>query len=134
MDLVAEGDLPVSDSYKELLIINKYRKFQNYIYPMTTNWSNKHHVFRDAFLQVMFDQIKLFHDAGKTNQISKLYLADAGLSTLREFLEFATNPQRRLITPHQCATAQTLLAEVGRILGEWIKKVKPNKYQKGEKR
>lgn len=129
-----QEDIETRDSYRALLIIEKYRRFRNYVYPMTVNWSNKHRSFKEEFLKTMFEQVKLFNDAGMTNQVSRLYLADAGLSSLREFLQFAAEPSVRLMTPQQCVVAQGHLSESGKILGAWIGKFKKPKQQKrGEK-
>ena len=103
--------------------------FCNYVYPILINLSGKHRVFRDELLSCMFAQIKLFHEAAKSDQASRLYLADAGLATLREFLRFAADPSRRLLSRHQHEVAEIHLAETGAMLGAWI-----NRAQKGRSR
>lgn len=121
--------IEVRASTRGLVITEKYMGFVNYLYPMTVNWHNKHRVFREIFLKAMFSQIELFHLAAKSDQISRLYAADAGLSVLREFLRFATNPKRKLLSRHQHEVAEVHLAETGSMLGTWI-----NKMQKGRSR
>lgn len=73
----------------------------------------KHRGFRDRLLGVMFQQIELFHLAAKSDQVSRLYAADAGLATLREFLRFAADPARRLLSRRQHEVAEIILAETG---------------------
>jgi len=69
----------------------------------------------------------LFYQAAKSNQVSKLYLADAGLADLRFLLRFLADEKRRFISRHQHEVAATHLAEVGAMLGAWIR----NKAAKG---
>ena len=83
------------------------------------------------FLNALLGQVELFIVAGKSNQISRLYQADAGLAMLRFWLRFLGKSQLRGITPHQMQTAQTLIAEVGKILGSWIMRFK-SKGQAGK--
>jgi len=66
----------------------------------------------------------LIVEAGKSGQISRLYIADAGLSQLRFWLRFLVSKPVRSITLHQVETAQVLIAEVGRMLGGWMAKQK----------
>lgn len=115
--------IEVRGSARGLAITQRYMGFVNYVYPMVINWSGKQRAFRDKVLGQMFDQVALFNDAGKSNQVSKLYLADSGLSTLREYLRFATDPARKLMSRHQHEVAETHLAETGAMLGAWISKL-----------
>lgn len=77
----------------------------------------------------MFEQVSLFIQAGKSGQVSKLYLADAGLANLRFMLRFMADAKRKLISLHQFEVGSIHLAETGRMLGAWIK----NKAAKGER-
>ncbi len=101
--------------------------FVNYVYPMVVNWPAKHRVFRETLLKTMFSQVELFHLAAKSDQASRLYAADAGLAVLREFLRFATNPARKLLSRHQHEVAEVHLAETGAMLGAWIAKAQKGK-------
>jgi len=114
--------IEVHASSRGLAITQRYMVFCNYVYPILTNLSGRHRVFRDCMLDTMFAQVKLFHEASKSGQPSRLYLADAGLATLREYLRFAAEPTRRLLSRHQHAVAETHLAETGAMLGAWIHK------------
>jgi len=107
-------------SRKGMAIAQRYMGCVNYLYPILTNLSGRHRVFRDLFLAALFEQIKLFNDAAKSDQASRLYLADAGLASLREFLRFAADPARKLISRHQHEVAEIHLAETGAMLGAWI--------------
>jgi hypothetical protein len=112
-----------------LAINERYMGFVNYVYPMAVNWPAKHRVLRETLLKTMFGQIELFHLAAKSDQSSRLYAADAGLAVLREFLRFASDPARKLLSRHQHEVAEVHLAETGAMLGAWI-----NKAQKGRSR
>lgn len=116
-------------STRGLAITERYMGFVNYVYPMAVNWSGKHRVFRETFLGTMFEQVALFHLAAKSDQPSRLYAADAGLAALREFLRFAADQNRKLLSRHQHEVAEIHLAETGQMLGAWI-----SKTQKGRPR
>jgi hypothetical protein len=120
------ADMAVDEnsSYQQLAIVEKYERFIEYIYPILQNCPRKHGVARDAVLAAMFSQVDLFIIAGKSQQASRLYAADANLALLRFWLRFMSSPSRRLMTFHQHQTALVLIAEVGKMLGTWIKGMK----------
>lgn len=97
-------------------------QFVNYIYPIVINLSGRHHVFRDQLLTTAFNQVTLFNEAAKTTQASRIYIADAGLATLREYLRFAAEPSRKCLSPRQHGIAETILAETGGMLNAWLNK------------
>lgn len=107
-----------------LAIVERYERFIDYLYPVLQNVPRKHGVARDAVMESMFGEVELLITAAKSGQASRLYAADATLATLRFWLRFMVHPSRKLITPHQHRAAEVLLAEVGRMLGGWIKAVK----------
>lgn len=111
-------------SYEQMAIVEKYETAIAYLYPVAQNLPRKHGVAREMFLGCLLGQVQLFVEAGKSGQISRLYVADAGLAQLRFWLRFLTSKAVRGMTPHQEQTAQVLLAEVGRLLGGWIAKQK----------
>ena len=90
--------------YQQLLVVEKYERFINYLYPILQNCPRKHGVVRDAVFTAMFSQVDLFINAGKSKQPSRLYSADANLALLRFWLRFMAHPKRRIITPHQHRT------------------------------
>jgi len=106
-----------------LLIIEKYERFTAYLYPIIQRTPRAHGIVRDKFLTAMFEQVGLFMQAGKSGSISKLYAADANLAMLRYYMRFYKEVLHH-ITPKQETYAQTLLHEVGSILGSWIKTTK----------
>lgn len=110
--------------YEQMAIIQKYETVIAYLYPIAQNLPRKHGVAREMFLKCLFEQVQFFVEAGKTNQVSRLYIADAGLSHLRFWLRFLNGSDVKGMTTHQVATAQTLIAEVGKILGAWVIKQK----------
>ena len=111
-------------SWTALAIVEKYEQFIDYFYPVLQNAPRRHGVARDMALKTMFDQVELLVTAGKSRQVSRLYLADANLSALRFWLRFMAHPTRKIITPNQHRVALTKLAEVGKMLGAWIKSMK----------
>lgn len=114
-------------SQRQLAIVERFEGFINYVYPIAHNMRKTHHVVRDRLIAAMFEQVAMFYQAGKSSQVSKLYLADAGLSNLRFLLRFLADDKRRLITRHQHEVGAIHLAEVGAMLGAWIR----NKATKG---
>ena len=110
--------------YEGLAIVEKYEQLVDYLYPILQNIPRKHGVARDTILAAMFGQVELLISAGKSRQASRLYTADANLALLRFWLRFMVHPARKLITPHQHRTAAVKIAEVGKMLGAWIKTVK----------
>jgi len=109
---------------KQLQIVEKYERFANYLYPVLQNMRRTHGVLRDKVLEAMFLQIELLNRAGKSGQVSKLYEADANLSTLRFYIRFLADPKRKLISQKQSTVSSVHLAEVGKILGAWIRSKK----------
>ncbi len=103
-----------------MAIIEKFDGLVNYLYPMLTNTSRTHRVLRDAFLEALFHQYKLFHAAGKSGQVSRLYEADAGLAYIRELLRFMAGSGHKLLSRRQYEVASVHLAETGAMLGAWI--------------
>lgn len=111
-------------SWSPLAIVEKYEQFIDYFYPVLQNVPRKHGVARDMALTAMFQQVEMITQAGKARQVSRLYIADANLSALRFWLRFMAHPARKLITPQQHKVALAKLAEVGKMLGAWIKTMK----------
>lgn len=108
-------------SQKQMAIVERFMVFINYMYPIAHNIRRTHHIVRDRLIASMFEQVNLFYQAGKSNQVSKLYAADAGIADLRFLLRFLAEDKRRLISCHQHEVASIHLAEVGKMLGTWIR-------------
>jgi hypothetical protein len=118
---------PIKDAftcYEQLAIVEKYEKVISYLYPIAQNIDRRHGVAKSMFIECLLGQVQLFVEAGKSSQISRLYIADAGLSHLRFWLRFLLSLKGNQITPHQCETALVLIAEAGKIMGAWIVKQK----------
>lgn len=108
--------------YDQMAIVEKYERVIAYLYPIAQSMPRKHGVARDMFLQCLLGQPDLFFQAGKSNQISKIYAADAGLAQLRYWMRFLV--QIRCMTRHQLQTSQVLVAEVGAMVHAWVKRRK----------
>lgn len=113
-----------------MLIVERYERVINYLYPIIQTIPNQHKIAKDLFLENLFSAVGLFYQAGKLNQISKLYQIDSILATVRFWLRFFVNPKIKGLTEHQKQTAETLLGEVGSLLSSWMKKL--NKSSKVE--
>ena len=113
---------------EHLIIIEKYNRFVNYVYNPLINTNRKHKVARDSLLQAISEQYKLFHYAVKSNQKSRIYDADAGLSYIRSLMRLLIHRKidngkndRRCFTLKQVSVAEALLAETGAMLGSMLK-------------
>lgn len=104
-----------------MAVVQRFDGFVNYLYPMLTNTNRVHRVLRDTAIAAVFEQYRLFHAAGKSNQISRVYEADAGLAFLKELLRFMASPERKLVSRRQYEVASVHLAETGAMLGAWVK-------------
>lgn len=120
MDVIKETGV----SYDQMVIMEKYEQVIAYLYPIAQSIPRKHGVVRDMFLRTLFKQAELFYEAGKSNQVGKIYIADAGLAHLRFWLRFLESPKTRGITSHQHQVVLFMLAEIGGMLGSWISKRK----------
>ena len=110
----------MSQEHDPLVIVQKYESFINYFYPVAQNIPRQHGVVREMFIQSMIRQVDLFVVAARTNQVSRINEADAGLAYLRYWLRFLSDSNRRLITERQHQVGSVMLAEVGRLIGSWI--------------
>jgi hypothetical protein len=106
-----------------LAIVEKYEAFVKYLYPILQTSPRKHGVLRDAVLAALFVPIGGLYHAAKSRQVSRLHAVDAEFATLRSYLRFLVQSGIRIITPHQHEVALALLAEPGRMLGAWQRKL-----------
>jgi hypothetical protein len=74
-----------------LLIIEKYEEFVNYVYPVVQNIDRKHGYIKQKFIDTIFQQVDIFYKAIKSNQKSRLHEADGNLATIRFYLRFLAN-------------------------------------------
>ncbi len=107
-----------------LAIVEKYEAFVSYLYPILQRSPRQHGVLRDTVLAALFEPIGGLYHAAKSRQLSRLHAVDAEFATLRSYLRFLTRDQIRIVTPHQHRAALALLAEAGRMLGAWQKRLK----------
>jgi len=106
----------------QLVIIEKYDIFLKYIYPELQRIPRKHGILKERIITLVFLQVDLFYKAIKSNQISKLYEADASLALIRHHLRFLADEKYKLVSPKKHQVASIHLAEVGKILGAMINK------------
>lgn len=104
-----------------LVVAQRYETAVSYLYPLLLNMSHKHRILRDETVSALFTQYRLFHEAAKSKQLSKLYAADAGLAYIKELLRFMADPSRKLVSRRQYEVASVHLAETGAMLGAWIR-------------
>lgn len=111
----------MTGKHDQLVIVQRYETFLTYVYPIAQNLPRKHGVAKEMFLRDMLGQVELFIVAGKSGQISRIREADAGLTMLRFWIRFLSGPICGVMTQHQHRTASIMLAEVGRLMGAWIR-------------
>lgn len=112
-------------SSNQMQIMEKYERVIAYLYPIIQRTPRKHGIIRDRFLHCLMSQAELFIQAGKSDQISKIYAADAGIASLRFYLRFYRDGIHH-VTVKQETHALTLLAEVGGMINAWVKRKKGN--------
>jgi hypothetical protein len=111
-------------STEALAIVEKYEAFVSYLYPILQNSPRRHGVLRDVVLAALFGPVGGLYYAAKSQQVSRLYDVDAQFATLRSHLRFLVLPDIKIITPTQHGVALARLAEPGKMLGAWIRKLK----------
>ena len=117
----------MNNKESQLVIVEKYEEFINYIYPCIQNIARRHGIVKEEFLKIMFLQVELFYKAIKSDSKTRLYEADSNMATIRFYLRFFADknyppqPNYRELTQKQHQTASIKLAEVGKILGSIIK-------------
>jgi hypothetical protein len=107
-----------------LAIVEKYEAFVHYLYPIMQSSPRKHGVLRDAVLAALFEPIGDLYHAARSRQVSRLHVVDAQFATLRAFMRFLVRPEIRILSPHQHQVALARLAQPGRMLGAWQKRLK----------
>lgn len=106
-----------------LAIVEKYEAFVSYLYPILQNCPRKHGIFRDVVIAELFAPIGGLYHAAKSRQVSRLHAVDAEFATLRSHMRFMSRSDVRIFTPRQHEVALSLLAEAGRMLGAWQRKL-----------
>lgn len=106
-----------------LAIVEKYEAFVRYLYPILQTAPRRHGVLRDTVLAALFVPIGGLYHAARSRQVSRLHAVDAEFATMRSYLRFLAADAIRIITPHQQGTALALLAEPGKMLGSWQRKL-----------
>lgn len=107
---------------EELIIIQKFDDFIQYIYPKVQNIDRTHGYVKQKFINLLFDEIECLYKAVKTTQISKLYEADSNLAAIRYYLRFFSHKDRKLLSLQQAEHSGRLIAEVGKIMNSMINK------------
>lgn len=59
-----------------MVIVEKYERVLAYLYPIAQSIPNRHKMVRDRFMDCILGIPDLLYDAGKSNQVSKIYQAD----------------------------------------------------------
>ena len=111
----------MATSHDQLAIVAKYETFLAYMYPIVQNLPRKHGVAKEMFMRDILGQVELFIVAGRSGQISRIREADAGLTMIRFWMRFLSGPTCNLLTQHQHRTASVMVAEVGKMMGSWIR-------------
>lgn len=72
----------------DLIIVEKFSDFLNYIYPIVQRIDRRHGYLKQKFLVLCLEEVETFYKALKSSQKSKLYEADANLASIRFYLRF----------------------------------------------
>lgn len=107
-----------------LAIVEKYEAMVKYLYPILQRSPRQHGVLRDIVLAALFAPVGGLYHAARSQNVSRLYAVDAEFATLRSHLRFLVLDTVRIITPKQHGIALALLAEPGKMLGAWQRKLK----------
>jgi len=129
-------------------IIEKYDTFGDYIYKKLQEIPREHGILKARAINLIEEQPQLFYTAIRSEQISRLHIADAGLDSIRHMLRrlarhqtdiYVTNKEtgkrvkkkgKFLLDQEAHLHASMILVEVGKMLGATIK----NKERKSNKR
>jgi hypothetical protein len=106
-----------------LLIVEKYESYRDYMYGILQNCPREHRVARDEIIADLFAPIRGLHHASKSLQVSRLHEVDGQFATLRSHMRFLVQDKVRVISRDQHVRALALLAEPGRMLSSWKKKL-----------
>lgn len=115
-----QPEAEINRSYDQMVLVEKYERVISYLYPIAQSMPRKHGVMRDMFLTCLLGIPKEIYRAGKSNQISKIYEVDAMLAELRFWMRRLF--ENKCLTMRQLQAAQALVAEVGSMVGSWVKR------------
>jgi len=104
-----------------LAIVEKYEAFVRYLYPILQRSPRQHGVLRDVMLAALLPPVGGLYHAARSRQVSRLHAVDAEFATLRSHLRLLVH--LRIVSPRQHGTCLALLADPGRMLGAWQKKL-----------
>lgn len=112
--------IDVIGCYKGLQIVLVYKRFMMNMYWKSMRFQPQHKIFKEQVQKALFEQIRLFNDAAKSSQSSKIHIADSGVATLQEFLLIAVDPDVHLLSPKEYRNLSRQLSEAGAMLGQWL--------------
>lgn len=113
--------------YKGLEVIELYEQAFTVIYRRVQSYPRWHGRLRDTTLDRVCAFAGHLYTASKTNQISKIYDADARLAEIRYLLRVAAHNDIKAINADQLQAIQNLLYPVGARLHEWQDAVRNKK-------
>ncbi len=119
--MIVRDDNAATDA---LAIVEKYEAFVTYLYPILQSSPRRHGVLRDTVLAALFVPIGGLYHAAKSKQVSRLHAVDAEFATLRSYLRFLSQGHIRILSSKQHVVALAMLAEPGKMLGTWQRKLK----------
>jgi hypothetical protein len=109
----------IPNCYNQMLVLEKYERVINYLYPIGQSIPRKHGLAREMFIKCLLQLPESIVVAGKSNQISKIFNVDAELAYLRFWLRFLVSIGR--MTVHQQQVSQAMISEIGAIVNIWVK-------------
>lgn len=129
MSIRRASDDPSKEAHG-LYMVEKYERVIDYLYPLAQTIPRKHGTFRELLIKHLFLVAEHLNDAIKANNLSRCYTLDGSLGQLRLMLRFMIHHKRKLITENQQEVCQSLVGEVGAMLGSWIKRLKGVKLER----
>lgn len=82
-----EPEKEYAQSHEQMAVVEKYEAVIAYLYPIAQNIGRRHGVAKAMFIECLLGQVQLIVEAGKSGQISRLYIADADACNLFNHLE-----------------------------------------------
>ena len=76
---------------KNLVIIEKYEDFANYIYLVLQNVPRNHGVLKEKIIHLVFEQVELFYKALKSNQKALISRGLRKVKNVFSFMEWSFN-------------------------------------------
>ncbi len=103
----------------QLIAAKRWEDAYDYIYPRILSLPNRYDDKREYILWLINEMVRLLYDAGKSNQISKVRIADGHLATIRWHLKKLYGLSGVKLGESAPVQFERLIGQVGGILNSW---------------